>query len=306
MSPTFINGLAILMWSSLELQAAGHTWIDQLVVIAPSHAFVGNYGYPRGYVARSDDDFTAAKNTYLLPAADSLRSRIDGTDLLCLETQRVQSQSPSWPRLKAAPGDWVALRYAENGHVTLPWNTPGKPEYGGTAYIYGTNWPTAEEKILDVLHWTTDGTGGDYRGRLLAASNFDDGRCHQINDGSISLQRQQKYPNFASNSTQVRNELYCESDVKISEDAQLGSTYTLYWIWEWPTVGDGETQGKDEWYTTCMDIDIVTEAQRPSFDANSTLQSYRLQQQDPEPSAVSDFMSRSAAQPTPSIYNTMT
>ncbi|KAH7016633.1 hypothetical protein B0J12DRAFT_714683 [Macrophomina phaseolina] len=247
------------------LQVAAHSWIDQLAVISQSSSiFIGHYGYPRGYVARSDAGFTAAKNTHLLPAADSARSRINASDMLCLDRQRVPNQPANWPRLKAAPGDWVALRYAENGHVTLPWNTPGKPELGGTTYIYGTHSPVADEKILDVLQWNTNGTSGDGRGRLLASSNFDDGRCHQINDGNISLQRQRSYPDFAPNDTRVKNELYCESDVKIPEDALLGSTYTLYWIWEWPTVESEASKGKDEWYTTCMDVDIQTVTTSPT------------------------------------------
>ena len=37
--------------------------------------------------------------------------------------------------------------------------------------------------------------GGDGRGSLLAAQNFNDGRCYQINSRNISIARQQEFPN---------------------------------------------------------------------------------------------------------------
>ena len=103
------------------------------------------------------------------------------------------TQTPGFPRLQAAPGNMVALRYqgklviestrcytnanklTENGHVTLPQNGLRKPEKGGKVYLYGTTHPKDDEKFLDVFQkWNEAGTGGDKRGRLLAVQNYDD------------------------------------------------------------------------------------------------------------------------------------
>jgi hypothetical protein len=41
----------------------------------------------------------------------------------------------------------------------------------------------------------------------------------------------------------------------------VGSTYAIYWVWLWPTApgSPGITAWKDDFYTTCSDIDIVSE-----------------------------------------------
>jgi hypothetical protein len=36
--------------------------------------------------------------------------------------------------------------------------------------------------------------------------------------------------------------------------------YTLYWVWDWPSVGNVDGKGtvlKEQLYTTCIDIEIV-------------------------------------------------
>ena len=81
----------------------------------------------------------------------------------------------------------MAVKHLENCHVTLPQNQPGKPLAGGTVFVFGTTQPSENEKLLDVLQWTADSTGGNQLWTLLTAQNFDDGRCYQIN---ISVPRQ--------------------------------------------------------------------------------------------------------------------
>jgi len=136
---------------------------------------------------------------------------------------------------------------------------PGKPQGAGTVFVFGTSQPTDDDRLTEVLQWTMDGTGGDERGKLLTAQNFDDGRCYQINSGNISVARQEEYPNPTPDQPGSVNEQWCETDVLIPADVPINSQYTIYWVWAWPTEPGtpGLPDGKDEYYTTCSDLDIV-------------------------------------------------
>ena len=180
------------------------------------------------------------------------------TDPMCKKTQQEQIQSNGSPRLQAAAGDNIALRYQENGHVTLPQNQPGKQENRGNVYIYATTQPKPNELFLDVFkQWNAAGTGGDKRGVLLATQPFDDGRCYQVNDGNISTARQSQYPHEASQLMGAN--LWCQNDIQLPANLPSGKPITLYWVWDWPTmpgVDPNLPNGKAEIYTTCMEIDI--------------------------------------------------
>ncbi|KAK7534499.1 hypothetical protein IWX49DRAFT_511099, partial [Phyllosticta citricarpa] len=294
MQPLSLSAIATSLFVA---QACAHTWIEQLAVISTNGSYVGNYGYPRNYMARTDPGFSGDKAQYLLPTAESGRTRINGQDLLCRDSQRKQTQSEKWPRLNVAPGGYVAMKYAENGHVTLPDNQIGKPKKGGTVFVYGTLEPKDDEKIMDVLKWTTDGSGGDKRGKLLVSQNFDDNRCYQINSSPISTKRQKEFPDPIPGQPGTNNEQYCETDVQIPEDASNGK-YALYWVWQWPTAPNmdpGLPDGKDEWYTTCSDVNVVSSvAKVKTFAANSDQQQYKLEQQDPQTTAPGWFKERTA------------
>ncbi|KAH8726695.1 hypothetical protein GQ44DRAFT_725885 [Phaeosphaeriaceae sp. PMI808] len=260
-----------------------HTWNEQLSVIE-NGIFVGCNGYPRGYVSRTTPGFYD----------DTSRTRVNDSDFLCAPTQRTSNQTQGFPRLSAWPGAYVAMKYLENGHVTLPQNTPGKPIGGGTVFVFGTSQPLESELLVDVLEWTTDGTGGDRRGKLIAAQNFDDGRCYQINTGNISFTRQQEFPDPVEGQPGSVHEQWCETDVAIPSDVSINSTYTVYWVWQWPTAPGtlGALDGKDEYYTTCSDIEILAGL------LQNTVQN-SLPQQDPQKSAVPDYQNRSAYKPSP-------
>jgi len=269
-----------------------HTWNEQLTIIEDG-MFNGSNGYPRGYISRSSASFNDDMMTYRLPPLASGRTRVDGSDLLCSSTQRSANQTNNYPRLTAMPGAYVAIKYLENGHVTLPENQPGKPNGAGTVYVFGTSEPSNSELLMDVLQWTRDGTGGNKRGSLLTAQNFDDGRCYQINDGNISIARQEQFPNPVKGQPSSVDEQWCETDVVIPINVAIGSTYTIYWVWQWPTVpgSPGLPDGKDEYYTTCSDIDIVARLlpQTPN----------PLPQQDPQVAAVANYQFRTAFKPNP-------
>ncbi len=251
--------------AGLTASTLAHTWIEEYQVIGPNGSYIGDRGFSRGYTARTDPDFDGDANVlWLLPQNTAVmpdgavRLRINATDSLCHPNQRTSNYTdPRYPMLKASPGSFVAMKYLENGHVTLPWNQPGKPIHGGTVYVFGTTKPIADEKIVNVMKWTPDGTGGDGRGWLLSIQNFDDGRCHQINDCVLSVERQALYPNMIPGQN-VSTEQWCESDVQIPTNLKPGKL-TTYWVWQWPTAPEASCtypQGKDEYYTTCADFEI--------------------------------------------------
>ena len=285
--------------SSLAGQVYAHSWLEQLQVIDSNGTFIGDYGYSRGYVARTDPSFNGDSMDYLLPALSSNRVKIDSTDILCHPSQRSSTYSSQYPALKVNPGGYVSMKYLENGHVTLPMNQKGKPKAGGTVFVFGTYSPKDDEKIMDVMEWTGDGTGGDKRGTLLAAQNFDDTRCYQLKAGdAMSEERQKEFPDPVPGQPTSVNEQWCETDLHVPKAAQVGKSMAVYWVWQWPTAAGADPtypDGKDEYYTTCADLSIVSDT------ITNTKPVHTLAQQDPQTRAVSDFASRTAYTPVPKV-----
>lgn len=221
-----MQSLVVLL--ALTGNAIGHSWVEQVIRIALNGTLVGPVGYMRGYVGRTDPGFADPANTYLLPP----NGRQDGNNLrsddrMCAPAQRVGNYSVKHPMLSAAPGDLIALRYQENGHVSLPENEPPKPRNRGTIYIYGTSEPSKDETLLNVHGiWTADKASAEGKGRLIAKRNFDDGQCYQINDGAISVQRQAMVNKEAQDPQGA--DLWCQADVRLPSDLPTSGTYTLY------------------------------------------------------------------------------
>ncbi|KAI1671356.1 hypothetical protein L13192_04713 [Pyrenophora tritici-repentis] len=279
--------------------ATGHSWIEQMRNIDAKGNYVGEYGYPRGYIAKTDPGYNGDKSmNFNLPAAQG-KAFIDDTTPLCHpgQTKPVQSQD-KYPRLKTPPGGFVALRYMENGHVTEPVGRMlGKPDMGGTVFVYGTTEPKEDETLATVIHWNKDGKGGNGHGKLLATQDFDDGRCYEMNNTPKSKQRAKEFPNYALGQAVEgapgNYAMFCETDVQIPETAEVGKPYTLYWVWQWntkPGADPGLPVGKDEWYTTCMDVDVASNG-TASKEASAK---FALVQQDAETAAVSNFAARTA------------
>lgn len=194
------SAAALVALALLVAPTTAHSWIQELDVVDPkTGTFTGAPGYCRNNSLQTAPGFSDPLMVHILPGqgqpAIEQRDTIPAldtegifpNDTMCKHTQETQYQSPGNPRLQASPGDLVALRYQENGHVTLPGNQPGKPPNRGTVYIYGTTQPKFPELFLDVFgQWNTDGSGGDKRGKLLATQPFDDGYCYQVNSGNVS------------------------------------------------------------------------------------------------------------------------
>lgn len=292
--PTLLSLLA------LTASSTAHSWVEQMQEISSTGAYTGAMGYPRGYVSRVESTFNGNSMDYLLPPLVSGRTRVNASDLLCHPAQRTANQTSGFPMLSISPGSFLAMKYLENGHVTLPLNQLGKPPGAGSVYVFATTSPSPTELLTDVLRWTPSGTGGDGRGRLLTAQNFDDMRCHQLNSGAISTQRQAQFPDRVPGQPTSNVEQWCETDLGIPPDAAEG-VLTLYWVWQWPTapgVDPGLPTGKDEYYTTCADVLILPP---PSSSGNTSAvanvevdDKFALVQQDPQTLAVKDFASRTA------------
>ena len=286
----FLNQATLCLLATAGLGQA-HSWIEQLSNVAPDGSYTSSFGYPRGFVDKGITGYVQGSNTWVLPQHDAWISR---EDLLCHPFQRVPHQSLNWPRLKSVPGATVAMRYAENGHVTMPGGGKdkwGKPRLGGTVFVFGTSQPSTQELLLNVLQWTRDGQGGDKRGRLLSAQNFDDERCYQPGNGMVlSGERLAKTPNPHPGQPGTQTDLLCETDVQLPLDVPTEEPYTLYWIWQWPTApgkDEGAPKGKDEYYTSCIDVDMVKHI-------SSIQESATLMQQGSVASAVQGFSNRGA------------
>ncbi|KAK3354238.1 hypothetical protein B0H65DRAFT_418235 [Neurospora tetraspora] len=261
------GGLLVAALFAMVRLSAGHSWPEQVRRIAPNGTMVGPVGYSRAY--------QTGDNQYQL---------IHGLDsaLLYMPERAVltdQSYNVNYAMPKAAPGDWVAIQYNENGHVSLP-ESPQlnrvSPVNRGTIYLYGTtNNNLADVRFADVhLKWTADGTGGDKKGRLLATRHYDDGQCREpLNPATgdpagIKAFRQAnfKIPDI------MGGRLMCQSDIKLPADLKIGQVYTIIWVWDWPQTRERGVavspytfieENKDaivsvpEIYTGVVDINIV-------------------------------------------------
>lgn len=276
-----------------------HSWIQQLVRVNDKGAYVGDWGYPRGFCAKGQEGCDPGTvNNFLIPAQGIY---ITEKDNLCKDSQQkpVQTDPKNYPRLKATPGMHIALRYSENGHVSLNGTknedtNKFKPNAGGTVFIYGTTEPKAYEKLVNVLRWTKEGNGGDGQGVLLATNDFDDGRCYEANGSPIATQRAIAHPSNAKGQTgDGEFGLPCESNVLLPKNVTAGKPYTLYWVWQWntpPGLDPNRPKGQDQYYTSCMDVDVVDVLAKEA--AGEAL--YFSPQQDDASAAVKDFADRTA------------
>lgn len=255
------KGLLIAL--ALPYLALGHTWLEDIRQVGPNGAF-GATGYPRGYVARGANPGPDIASVYRLTGV------IPQDAPMCGPSQQIGSQVAAFPALAASPGDTIALRYEENGHVTQPSQAQGgtnRPLGQGTVYIYGTTQPLKTDTYLGIHRvWNTAGTGGDKRGVLLATRPYDDGQCRQaLNPAAVPAPsglpvanaRKAQYPTSPDNNAEV----FCQNSVQIPTSAS-GNSYTLYWVWEWPLM-DGSKQTSNESYTSCADIAITPAKSQP-------------------------------------------
>lgn len=255
--------------ASLPQLALTHTWAEAVNVIDSSGTLIEPNGYQRSFVPRNATDFRGDETQQF----NKLETNVNTTGQVCASFQQKQQQSEGYPVLTAYPGAKVAIRYAENGHVTI--EEAGRPAQGGPVWIYGTtDGANQQGKLLkDVRKWTKDGKGGDKTGQLLTTQVFDDGRCYEQNPSSNSAARQAAAPLPSGVAPPLVDYggLECQNNFMIPADAPIGKLYTIYWVWDFSKV-DGSGP---EWFTTCLDIDITAPKKTTS---NKSVQRFNSEQ----------------------------
>lgn len=280
-----MSSLLVIAALCLLRLSIAHTWVEQLTNVASNGTFVAGLGFIRNFRERG---YGEADNEWLIPRHAIF---VNADDLLCHPAQRTAVQTPGYPRLQVLPNSTIAMRYLENGHVTLP--ERGRPKNGGTVFVFGTQDPREDDTLVNVLTWTRDGSGGDKRGVLLTAQDFDDGRCYQLGQGSVLAN--ERAAQVLNGGVKQTADLACETDVRLPNDMTVGEPFTLYWVWQWPLNDPG---AHDQYYTSCVDLDVVTSISSERAEHAASLK-------DPTSAAVENFLSRGALTQDPlALYST--
>ncbi|QSZ29309.1 hypothetical protein DSL72_003822 [Monilinia vaccinii-corymbosi] len=267
--------ISIAAFALLFQTTVAHTWADELRVIARNGTFTST-GYPRGYVPRVNVPPTAPIVGTLDDNLWELQNIIPDDTPICSPKQTPGAYpNPVFPALSAAPGDFVAIRYQENGHVTEPTQAAeGNKVKGfgsGLVYVYGTADSKSTDKYNSIHKvWNKDGTGGDKRGKLLAVQYFDDMACFLAgntngdlfvdspkNVTTLAMAREAAYKRNTTDPLQGAN-IWCQTDFQIPAEAQANKDYSIYWVWDWPTMD--KTTGQqtlNQSYTICADIAVT-------------------------------------------------
>ncbi|TVY82878.1 hypothetical protein LSUE1_G002022 [Lachnellula suecica] len=259
-----IGLVVLLLVCAITIEA--HTWIEEIYRIASNGTFVGAAGYPRGFTPRVPGVSPDLAMEYLLPPnGRPTGNAILSTDLMCKSSQSIGQYTPGSNMLNAAAGDFIALTYNENGHVTLPTPTV-RPSGNGTVYVYGTKTPSNNDTFLSIHKlWNADGTGGNQRGKLLATRYFDDGQCYQTTTDNDSKIEDHNYRPLRDARRKLHpadvDQILCQTDVQVPTDAGTSGSYTMYWVWDFahldPSTG---AVAVNETYTTCLDVGLTAEA----------------------------------------------
>ncbi|KAI2625990.1 hypothetical protein GGS26DRAFT_592767 [Hypomontagnella submonticulosa] len=232
-----LKALALLAASSA---ASAHSWVEQVRRIDSSGAFTGPVGYPIGYVNRTAPNFSDA----------NAQNKILDTKSNPPVCKPKANAYATLDRLSASPGDYVAMLYEENGHVTQPFLTP-RPYRDGLVSVYGTLHHEDSDGINDVLNsWTADGKGGNGKGKLLGTHYYDDGQCYQNAGKNFAI------PIYATRYKEHGlDELPCQTDFQLPDDLPEEGIYTVMWVWDWPLIVS-DTKNVTEIYTSCAEIQL--------------------------------------------------
>ncbi|KAI0126456.1 hypothetical protein BJ170DRAFT_406447 [Xylariales sp. AK1849] len=255
---------------ALAQSAAAHSWVETLQKISSTGSFVGQPGYAMGYINRSDPGFSD----------DAVENKILDTTtnpVVCKDFAQGDYSNPLYQPLTAAPGDFIAMQYLENGHTTNPTLTP-RGFRSGNVMIYGTSEKSTDFGVNDVLYtWNAEGTGGNQKGKLLASHFFDDGSCYQDVADSASSIRAARHAEFGV------SELPCQSDFQLPSDLSTSGTYTVFWVWDWPQKPN-EVGNTTEIYSSCATINLSSATSNSSakgvqFVQNSNVMKAAIQSQ---------------------------
>ncbi|KAK6340398.1 hypothetical protein TWF730_002157 [Orbilia blumenaviensis] len=219
----------------------GHSWVDELTCASgPFFTSSPAKGYIRNFVGRQSTEIDTATTFRILDLSSNQPVCPPG------RTEPGQNE-PNFPKLQATPGDLIKASYLENGHI---WQTlagiNGPQAKPGTIYWYGTQNPKADRDIASVLEWTRDGKGGDGEGVLLEVTPFDDRVCIETGHEDAG---------------EGRVGGACSSYFRLPKTAEVGKDFTVYWLWDYTEHFGPPKPGYLEWYSSCMDISVVSKAE---------------------------------------------
>ncbi|KAH8195163.1 hypothetical protein TruAng_010669 [Truncatella angustata] len=252
MAQRVVSGLAILASAQ---SVTAHTWVEMVRRISSSGSFVGDIGYVMGHMNRSDTGFS---DTAVQIKIDDVTSN----PKVCGTIGAAGYTNKAYPPITASPGEFLALQYAENGHVSFPDQTP-RGFKGGNIMIYATSEDITNIGVNDVLYqWNTEGTGGDQKGKLIGSHFFDDGQCYENPNASpIRAERAAKYK---------AESLLCQSTVQLPSDLATSGSVNLLWVWDWPQNPNESGKNTTEIYTSCMTVNL----QDDSDDAATSVKAF--------------------------------
>ncbi|KAI0160731.1 hypothetical protein GGR57DRAFT_391184 [Xylariaceae sp. FL1272] len=238
MVPNTIGCALVALLATVPTTMA-HSYVEDLYLLDDKGAFTGKPGYAIGWVSRTTPGFgDAVVQNKIIDTA--------GNPPVCKSLSL--SNTDLYPPLTASAGDYIAMQYQENGHVSQP-DLTKRPYRSGNVYVYGTLEHQDSDGINDVLNsWNAEGTGGNKKGKLIASHYYDDDQCYQNNPATEVWQTRSKKNGGLS-------ELWCQTDIQLPTDLPDSGTYTLMWVWDWPNIID-DTHNSTEIYTSCAQINL--------------------------------------------------
>ncbi|KAF8540471.1 hypothetical protein BDD12DRAFT_980301 [Trichophaea hybrida] len=229
---TSISAAKVLCLALATLTSVhAHSWIDDLTIIGGPNN--GTKGFIRNFQGHIDAlaSYRITDPTFNVPACAPFQQQFNN------------NPNPQFPQLTAAPGDIIQGSYTENGHITKLEAPHAQP---GTIYWYASSENGLQPTLAEVKQWTADGRGGNGKGMLIAGPrSFDDGVCAENSQQPLAIQR-----NAAGKGGP------CKTNFKLPDTLQVGSTVTVYWVWDYDLHFGPEMVGHIEWYTSCADIKI--------------------------------------------------
>ncbi|TGZ80652.1 hypothetical protein EX30DRAFT_372000 [Ascodesmis nigricans] len=184
-----------------------------------------------------------------------------------------------YPMFKASPGDWLWVKWKDNGHITkdpFDKSITGEGERAGKnpPYDQGKVWIYGSEKMDNVTYkdvasvsLKTVRSGSWKDGELLAESPYDDGLCAEENETLTFLER-----------CKLGGGGPCKVAVQIPPSVK-GTKYTLIYVWDY-SGKLGRPAVMVHWFTSCLDIEILPGKKPTSTEKPPKITPARLVTQD--------------------------
>ncbi|KAI9869369.1 MAG: hypothetical protein M1813_000158 [Trichoglossum hirsutum] len=176
----------------------GHSWVDSIQKIDSEGQPIGDLGFLRNYTARVANQDVDKRNTHEIESPEQI---------FCSPYQEVQFQANGFPRLNASSGSQIVAQYLENGHISAP---VVPDSIVGNIYWFGSGGESIASEDNTTFREVQSWKEAPGRGRILNVTPFDDGICGREDPT-----------------------LPCHSTFQIPLDADAGSVYRIYWLWDY-------------------------------------------------------------------------